>query len=490
MITKFFGQTGIKSTVALLRATLLLASLTIVLENLQLLEWLDSLMLRIEPSAATRSSPTKSQPYTAIVLVISKDLFEIEFGGTTPIDRLKLNKYVQEIQQLIPKPRVLVLDFDLSPTVTGRLGPNNDLRGSISISQPQGQIDLEKYFDSMNVPEYKGSQIRGQESSNSPKYIVLGTTTRNEHEVNSDGTRWETIKEKWEKQLASRGVNFGCSYLSFDTMFGTILKFKDEPASIANVANALVKGYTYFQPGRCESSGISKGVDLKAINFAESLAKQRVGLCALDLGIGIRGCLDQLQMQGLITEKTVLFLGGNYSDGDRYQTINQLPPLPGVILHAFIYDSILHPQEPLHFWAFLLDIVIGLILGAALEVLWKSFHASSSGTAIRTSVVLVALTLVFVSLWAVSHFSTFLLTHGLWFNPAIVAIGLLLHTFVSSLKGAQHVNDPRSIRHVFFGLPTATTGALDKSVSWTLHVGAYWTIVTAALYCLFLSRAH
>ena len=103
----------------MLRSVLFLTCVTAILHHAKLLDSVDVLALKFLPENAFEQKPRQDNAsFRTLVLGITPDLFEQEFGGHTPISRSRFQKLIKEVLDAYPKARVLATDYDFSPGAT------------------------------------------------------------------------------------------------------------------------------------------------------------------------------------------------------------------------------------------------------------------------------------------------------------------------------------------------------------------------------------
>jgi hypothetical protein len=125
---------------------LMVALVVTILHHDHWLDWLDVAVSRVTSVAATSGSDVsnlgddtrflnrdlKSVP---LILVINASMFENDFRQTSPLDRGKLAEWIEKIAN--ERPRLVVIDLDLSPGPRDQIGSISGSNGALSADYTQ-----------------------------------------------------------------------------------------------------------------------------------------------------------------------------------------------------------------------------------------------------------------------------------------------------------------------------------------------------------------
>jgi CHASE2 domain-containing sensor protein len=427
-------------------AALFFASATFLLVPTGILDWMDIAMLNIVPSIRgvdLFSLGSYAEPVDIAAVTIGSRFFERDFQGRTPIPRAPFAKLLACVVKRF-QPQVLAVDYDLSPGTDEleRLRtpsapeepPTTDelCTGTADVADPMGGRRLDAYLASLARPSPPNSP---------PVKVVLIRPL-----ALDDPTICET-RLAWEEQMRGRGVAFGDSDLVHHRLFGIVVKFE-------NVAPAFARQvYCAHRPSRdCSETCIPKGCakcltaeesrlrevrreDLRPIHFlrAERLVRP------FDLA-GFGAVSAQAERHGRAVP--VVFVGAAYDPSDVFMT--PVGQKAGVLLHAYSAFSMDETKglKEKHGLAFLIDVVIGTVVGVALARTWGPRYASE-GRAMRVRRALLSLLVVGGAASVLSLvFARSLMSLGVWLNPGPMLAAFFIHSWHTS--ATAHARTRRS----------------------------------------------
>jgi hypothetical protein len=452
----FFRDHG---RISVFRSALFLASLMVILEHHHVLEWLDVSMLRIVATFAPRTAGTES--VKALVFTIQEELFEKEFQSRTPIKRDVLLEHLRELdkvygRELDPKTgknvrKVLAIDYDLSPN-------SYDHKCEDGSPERDAQQALEEFLASLVNRDPKDGKIN----------VVLI-----KHIPVKNPALCE-CKRRWEQKMSNQGIIFGHPDLVYLGLLGPVMKYteytahKDSfPAAVRDAEkNKNVCDNPEFLPHKDLSHA-----SFHPIDYVKGYANGAVKVCPLTNKKGFDDCkTDWRSLEIKLDKVSVIFFGGDYGKDDTY--ITPLGALPGVIIQAYTYFSMLE-----HGWwarwggwlAWFADILLGFVVGLRFHRIWHKFHRSRHqdkfvpqvGWAALNFLILIG---IFASLvWIIA----FLLPHGIWINPALIVIGLFIHSYMAAAtttdtEKAHETETKASLLYVLLGIPSH--GVLEQAL--------------------------
>jgi hypothetical protein len=430
-----------------------LALVVAIFEHHELLNWLDTISLRVSLAIKSESgqiapSELELTSNRVGVLLIGGDAFESEFKQETPLSRIVLAKLLKKIADR--KSSVIAIDFDLSPGPDGAL--SND-----------GQDALDKTLMSI------------AQSGHTQPVLV------NPFPVNDDLLLQK--KFDWMHKLCLSGVRF--AYPQIHLSQGIALRFPREVLSLGVVANESIKDEKKTSsnpedPCALISHGIDKALFLS--NLADPFVQQR----STDFGAMLPIDPDAID-RVVASVKTwtgdpndnfesikpgdVTFIGASYDPRDLFLTLQGAQP--GVVFHAACADTLRAPSRPLaHSYAFIFDILLGVTAGYLFGWGWSKYNRASHAYItklgnpwvlyLRAKGWLIANLIILVGwLLAIFALSALLLRAQLWASPAAMILGVFVKTLLASRHGAFE-------GHSFSG---------DKNASTELEFQSSWSII-------------
>lgn len=415
---------------------ILVAAAIFIIEHAGALNWLENLTLRVAAGMQGEVVATQAEDAAdAVVLTISPQLYETAFKQVSPLDRESLAKLIGKLAER--KPKMLVLDLDVSPEAPGQDVLDKTL---IGLAQQGTQIVLampfpahserlfqakfawmEKFCGMANIrfadsrlPVSQGVNLRYFKGRN-----ALGDVA---HAWKGDST---PVTEHWPCVQVKQGENFA--------------GFLDANMHQAEIDARISGQYT-------------EQVHLDPATLRRTLA--RVGQVGDDLSAPPE---SELALAG----KTV-FLGGDYSGADRFQTIARPTPVPGVVVHAAAYDGARQDLRRISDGlALLVDVIIGTLAGLLFHATWARHNCAQHRLAAAgsrdwplylTARLWLVLNFVLLALfiWVIMKGAVFLLDWHLWSNPAPMVLGI----FIKSLLGSRSHLLPED-RHAAHHTPSA-----------------------------------
>ncbi|WP_397452315.1 CHASE2 domain-containing protein [Pseudomonas sp. NA-150] len=344
-------------------------------------------------AAKAASLGIKSHPTVAVVLIDQK-WHEDKYRQRAPLDRCQLAIDLERIYTLF-KPKLLVVDLDLSPA----LPVNGDAGGKNSGCESQLEVVLNKYHKTPTVL-MEPSQV---------------LDTEGQKEI-----------QEWRNRL-SLVVTFGNPTLNLS--YGLLNTIGCKADSMA--AAAFEK---YNEPAKGENCLAKREQALRV-----SPGQYRSGLSAVAVS-DLYTCQAESKGNDDPYQLPVVFFGGSYDDSDTYLT--PVGQMYGVEVHAAAYMSLLQPtDEAREVLAFVLDIVLGLLLGRFIARCWQIYFALRFSDRARNRQMApyaifgltLGLLVVVAFLTVVSFY--LLRNYSIWLSPIPIAVGMLIESFFNSAIG-------------------------------------------------------
>lgn len=403
-----------------LLVALIVASVVGVLHGSGALGWLDAVMLSFAGSAQSES-PTRSAEFARretmpLIWTIGQALYESEFHQTSPLDRRKLARLIGAIPtDRAGAPTMLVLDLDVSP-VPG------DAAKSAQQELDQVLHKLATAGTRLLIP------LPGRTETRELQQLKLQWLQRVCSWKNSDGTPTVTLALPYIKEHFGRVIQFQHEQLALGNVAANPTLAEHLCPSVASLFDALVLPQSEGPLGPFNA------------RFFTHLPQHRVVAETLAPAIDFAG-------------RTV-FLGGAYDDKDRFLTplAGTDRRIEGVAVHAAIWFSTKYPVDV---WqglrAFLLDILLGLLIGYLFGWTWSRYQAAQAGQGdwsparnyltvrgllLGNFAVLALLIFVFMSL-AAGYFYP----RNYWINPGPIILGVFVKFLISSRGHRDHPGD-------------------------------------------------
>lgn len=320
-----------------------------------------------------------------VLLTYDQAVFDSEFKGIHPLDRCILNNHLNDILKL--NPAVVAIDFDLSPLKY----PNAEYQ------KCQTLLD--------NTLDHFG-----------PKLILI-------QPVHNRNVSTENYLDQWVEERKSNGVMFASPKLQgalgiitdrspYNNSLGISVASKMEPSHhfhINEFKNEHVNPINFIQAGNFKNIGSDTGLDL---------------------------------------HDRPVFLGGTFGIDDYYLTpINE--NVPGAMIHAYDYYSILHPIEThgkAGIYALLADIMFALVVGFLMKIVWGKYlssvrHDDTNSKAFFLFPIIILLPLIGFALAGI-YLSVLFLKYNVWISPIPILIAVFLDGLISQLM--EQVSEKRN----------------------------------------------
>lgn len=398
-----------------------IASFIVLAENGNYLAWLDAISIRIaqasnlDVSNVKQLTPTINNK-TPIVLHIGDAMFEKAFLQRSPLDKNSLSTVIQTITDMAP--RTLAIDIDLSP----------------------GADEFYQFSQTQKVLDQVLSKA-AKSCENESKCVVLVVPTLNA----SQALRYSQYE--WMRERCLDGVEFAFSTLVIHQTVS--ISYPDSLPTLGNVA------YDELQNGS-DSNGLCAYIESHDADefFKYQLLKTSpVNIKSKQFNTDYFHLLKTTHDYSyeltssselpINVKELVVFLGGSYGNDDQFVT--SAGEFSGVFLHAAGYFTNIFPVNNIgHGAAFILDIIVGVVLGFIFVGLWQKYRATKDAFVAATTrsehvrqyvymrtILVINVSLMFIILLIIYYFSGALLEQQLWLNPGPLVIGMFVHGLIS-----------------------------------------------------------
>ncbi len=420
------------------------ASMLVILSHFGLLQWADSLMLRVAGSAhISHPAPSTATPINDLpaVYLIGDELYETSFNQTSPLDRNKIGKLIATITKGCPK--VLAIDLDLAP----------------------GTRDTEE-----EIAAIFGALKQDQSLCKTPVNIVLATP------IPVVSSAAAERNQKWMRDICQlkSGGRISFAKAEVQTSQGTVLRYlpHDHTLGVAAYLEATGAGanpicdandFAVFTDALLQEALTSTGTESEAIQFAKQrllnphfFAAQTASTGTSPVSALLNGtdALPNLSSQPQALENKVVFLGASFGKGDKFLTA--FGERDGVLLHAAAYFSSMHNvtggRGKDHLLEFIVELCLGVVLGYLFHTTWA--WAARAKLALRRAN---PSKWVVVYLWArAAPCANLMLLVGLvlglvvtaalayhrcsyWINPGPLVLGIFIKALIASHHEAAAV---------------------------------------------------
>ena len=422
----------------MLRSVLFLTCFTAILHHAKLLDSVDVLALKFLPENAFEQKPWQDNAsFRTLVLGITPDLFEQEFGGHTPINRDRFRKLIQDVVIAYPKARVLAVDYDFSPSGVQPCAFNGESSVcEIAKLEAQQQKSFEEFLRTELSDKHEPPRVQ----------LVLITPLQDLKELN-------TGKGKWLVDMTQAGVRFGDHALLEHNWLATVVKHLHvKPLADPCAHNGDIKmpfmpfAAVVNEARRCAGLPVTLDAEgheaVELINFAE--ARNSVFLCPLWEWSDIKdGCKKRLRSANSdFNVIDTIFIGSLYGEEDKFRT--PLGDQYGVELQAFGAYSQIDPLDELKYWSFAIDMLIGLLSAIVFQILWASAMHSVPQSKCRFFFISMVFVVLILAAWVLAWNTPNMLKNGIWMNPMIILVGLFIHSYASVI---ERVGEHKSHAH-------------------------------------------
>lgn len=471
----------------MLRSVLFLTCFTAILHHEKLLDSVDVLALKFLPENAFEQKPRQDNAsFRTLVLGITPDLFEQEFGGHTPINRDRFRKLIQDVLVAYPKARVLAVDYDFSPSGAQPCAFNAE-SSVCEIAKLEAQ--QQKSFEEFLRTEFGDKQ----EPHRVQLVLITPLPFPEEH---------AQAKRAWLDSMSQAGVHFGDHALLYHNWLATVVKHRHvkpltDPCAWkvdVEIPFAAVVNEARRCAGLAAKPEAEERDTVQLLNFAE--ARNAIFLCPLwqwsDIG---SGCRRRLQVSNSDPDAIdTIFIGSSYGEEDKFRT--PLGDQYGVDLHAFSTYSQTDPLDELKYLSFAIDIVIGLLSAIVFQILWASVKQSKPQSMWRFVFILMVFVVLIFAAWVLARITPNMLKNGIWMNPMIILVGLFIDSYAGAIEGvggdepnsdANAKPSSRKTFQAFIGWPPPPDLADERVFQFLKKVLIYWGVVLYGLYFTFLT---
>jgi CHASE2 domain-containing sensor protein len=393
----------------------------LIIEHAGALNWLENLTLRVAASMqGDVATSQKKDPADAVVLTISTEIYETAFGQASPLDRTKLAAMLGKLAN--EKPRMLVIDLDLSPEGPGQAMLDEAL---LKMAQQGTQLLLATPFPVYSETLFQAKfawmqQLCGKKNirfADTRLPVTQGVNLRYFTGRNALGD----IAHAWKDDSAPPAEQWPCDGVLIGENRAGFLDANMQQDEIETRLSSQYPDQVHLDPATLR----------RTLATVRDIEKDTGGVLSAPAALGLAG-------------RTV-FLGGDYSGADRFQTIARSTPVPGVVVHAAAYNGArlnLERITPLE--AIAVDILIGTLAGLMFHFTWGRHNGSQHRLAAAgrqgwslylTARLWLAVNFILLALfiWAILQSASWLLDRHLWSNPAPMVLGI----FIKSLLGSR-----------------------------------------------------
>lgn len=395
------------------------------------------------------TGPAHSRP--TVVVSIDNQIFEQTYYEQSPLNRCILADQLATVYA--QHPAVLVVDFDISPSVIG-LSPSAGHHREVATCEDKLYALIKEA--SRVTPTVLLNPFRAHDSSIQAK------------------------KSAWRNVMRGHGIRFGSGAIALeagivqkqfvhpDTLAAQALSSLTPPEGRRTAAHGSVHSVSHQEDFDVEQMLVSASI--KELNFKKFTSEVTATTWS-----AWSANPSSLPLQG----KNVFF-GANYGEDDRFLT--PIDDLYGVHLHAAGFESLRHPISKLSMAiSIAIDFVWGLVVALLIGWAWKNYFEKSvatgthaaRGRALAPLYIIVLLFCCLILALGLSTLSSWLVgKYSLWISPMPIAFGMLFEGFVTgSLATAKAALGRPSHAH---SLPASGTN--EKSSIETYMAYTRWAI--------------
>jgi hypothetical protein len=387
-------------------ATFMAALLVVLHHHLPLIEILDKFAFLFVSASSVQTSA--QQPGT-VVIGIDQKTFEQDFLEQSPLDRCVMAEKLAAIYAA--RPSLLVIDFDLSPSLAG-LMPNANGRSRELACESALYAQLREHATTTRTVLLQPFPVANEAA--------------------------QAAKQAWKSAQQQGGLLFGDGALP--VQFGFVQQQYMRPDTLAAVAGAVLRAAPHHGDEHSDQA-------LELLNF-RAFARE-VSSVSWDQW---HNGTPALSLAG----KNV-FLGAAYGGDDQFLT--PIDDLYGVKLHAAAFVSLRNKIDVWRApWAFLADIGIGMVFGVMVAGAWQGYLKYKLRRADihqnqRAMAFLFLWALVFAyaaMLWLLMQASVYLVVaNNVWISPLPMALGMTLDAFIfGAVHAFEHMRAQHGASHV------------------------------------------
>jgi hypothetical protein len=398
------------------------------------LNWLEYLTLRVAAGLQGETVVVQAEdPGDAVVFTIPTEVYETAFGQTSPLDRTKLAGLLGKLAE--KQPHMLVIDLDLSPEGPGQATLDEALmkvagQGTQLLLATPFPVHSGNLFQSKFAWMQKLCGVENIHFADTRLPVTQGVNLRYYKGRNALGE----IAHAWEQSVQAPAPEWPCTRVLDGENHAAFLDANSRQAEFEARVSRQYTDQMHLDP--------------------TTLRRTLAGVHAINNDLSLPADVP-------LSCKTV-FLGGDYSGADRFQTVARPAPVPGVVVHAAAYNGAQHdPSRISHGLALLVDVIIGTLAGLLFHATWARHngaqHRLSAASRQDWLLYLTArlwlafnFILLAIFIWIIMEAAVFLLDWHLWSNPAPMVLGI----FIKSLLGSRSHLLPED-RHAAHHTPSA-----------------------------------
>jgi len=397
-------------------ALMVAAIVSICHHQLHLLDAIDGYAyLAIGNLTANSIAQENSNDPTVGVILIDQKSNEDIYQERSPLDRCELKKDLETLYYLPKPPKLLVVDLDLSPSFS------------------DSPVDPPESSEPGKDPDNPAEEDCDEQLLTLLKQPHNGTHTVLMTPLNMLDPNTEQKIADWKKKLE------GLCFVSFAddptirVSYGLVNNIECNKNSLAATA------YTHYPDKTTDPENCLKdktGHEQLRINPGQYFS----GLTPVSLSqLPSRNGSQHSNHPQTALYLPVMFVGTSFGDSDTFLT--PLGTMYGVEVHAAAFMSLLQPTTHHDLSAFILDVLLGLLIGGIIAFFWHHYFSlrfSSSAVKRQWAPWMILLLVIFLLplVAGLTYLSFVLLRHcNIWLSPIPIAVGMLIESFFNSAIG-------------------------------------------------------
>ncbi len=382
------------------------------------------------PEEIDLAREAREEPHAVVVVTIDRPTYESAFGARAPIDRCALKSQLEQVYGIHPKPDAVVIDIDISPAFPEPAKDEEKYAG-LAEAQEQYLSDCETglYAFLLAQKPVKTALLERKAADAAP----AARSARHES--------WQALRQ------AKDQITFGVGDIPIT--FGMTTRYQGGPDTLCAVAQRAAG-----LPAHCERNG-RRAIDPNTYYYrVRGLPTSRIE----QLGVSLREAIEDALPERTGTSRRVVFFGIGEGEIDTFQT--PIGSIHGVQLHAAAFATGLQPLEDTLVETaigIVLDLALALTVGLGIAWCWRRYFECLRDTnEARRQLALVWIVAMLAGLATVIYValrgSAALMSHGIWFSPLPIALGMFIEGCVRGpvvaagglLRDGVTASDPKS----------------------------------------------
>jgi hypothetical protein len=359
-------------------------------------------------AAGSVSEEHGNDPMVGVVLIDQKSN-EDYYAERSPLDRCQLKNDLKAIYDLVPPPKLLVVDLDLSPVV------------------PEPRVDVAAIARNERAALCDNELLKLLMRHGTTDTVLMAPFKMLNLDARDSVASW--------RHTLGKAVAFAQDP-TISVRYGMVNDVECKPDSLAATAYQRYPGTTGKEDNCFRHLASAEPLTISPGHYYSKLRLVSVSELPTRQGPSQRRAAPVATALAL----PVIFIGTSFGDDDTFLT--PLGTIYGVEVHAAAFTSLLYPTTIGQVLGFCADIGIALGMGGLIAWSWrryfnKRFSSSAFDRQAAPWVILVFVVVLLALIGGLTYLSYWALRHcNIWVSPIPIAVGMLFESFFNSAVSA------------------------------------------------------